>query len=528
MVLSGRKAGGTAALCRPEPTTTHPVPEIRMNQWAEGYVSDIDYAYAYFPELNPLNMRLAFLNAGLEYPELGAACELGFGQGMSLNLHAAATTVAWHGTDFNASQASFARNLAAISGSGAKVRDDSFAEFAHNPDLPDFDFVGLHGVWSWISDENRAVIVDFLRRKLKLGGVVYISYNTLPAWGPVMPLRQLMTQHTRVFGAEGQGTAGRIDQALEFVDRLVAADPAYFRVNPQLVERFEEMKTQSRLYLAHEYFNRDWQPIDFPSMAGWLDGAKLSYACPASYMDHLIARTLAPAQQALLNDIHDPVFREGVYDFIVNRQFRKDYWIKGPRSLSSPERMERLRSLRVMLQPQPLPVPSVMGYENILEILAENRPMSLGQLEQALAPKGVHFGLILQAAIYLSGSGHLAAVQDEASVAQASKRVQKLNAHLLGLARYSDSIGQLANPTTGGGVEVDHVQKLFLLQLGQGGQQPAELAQFAWQTLQALGRPVLKAGAPLAGAEESLAELTERAARFLAEQLPLLQALHVV
>jgi len=44
--------------------------------------------------------------------------------------------------------------------------------------LPDFDYIGLHGIWSWISDENRQVIVDFIRKKLKVGGVLYISYNT--------------------------------------------------------------------------------------------------------------------------------------------------------------------------------------------------------------------------------------------------------------------------------------------------------------------------------------------------------------
>lgn len=42
-------------------------------------------------------------------PEVGSACELGFGQGMSANLHAAASVVQWSGTDFNPAQAAFAR-----------------------------------------------------------------------------------------------------------------------------------------------------------------------------------------------------------------------------------------------------------------------------------------------------------------------------------------------------------------------------------------------------------------------------------
>jgi len=57
------------------------------------------------------------------------------------------------------------------------------------------------------------------------------------------------------------------------------------------------MKSGKRGYLAHEYFNRDWQPMEFSAMAAWLDSAKLSYACPAGYMDHLLARTLTPPRR---------------------------------------------------------------------------------------------------------------------------------------------------------------------------------------------------------------------------------------
>ena len=36
-------------------------------------------------------VKLAFLNAGLALPATGTACELGFGQGVSANIHAAAS-----------------------------------------------------------------------------------------------------------------------------------------------------------------------------------------------------------------------------------------------------------------------------------------------------------------------------------------------------------------------------------------------------------------------------------------------------
>ena len=142
-----------------------------MSDWTAGYVADIGYTYGYYAELNPLRIRLALLNAGFAVPRVLNACELGFGQGVSVNMHAAASDVAWHGTDFNPAQAGFARELATVSGVNARLTDDAFAEYAKRDDLPNFDYIGLHGIWSWISDENRHVIVDFIRRKLNVGGV---------------------------------------------------------------------------------------------------------------------------------------------------------------------------------------------------------------------------------------------------------------------------------------------------------------------------------------------------------------------
>ena len=320
-----------------------------MSDWTEGYVADIEYTYGHYAELNPLRIKLAFLDQGLVFPEIGTACELGYGQGLSTNLHAAASVVQWYGTDFNPSQAGFAQELAAASDTGAKLYDEAFDEFADRQDLPEFDYIALHGIWSWISDDNRQVIVDFIRKKLKVGGVLYISYNTLPGWGAFVPMRHLMAQHAELLGAKGQGIVNRIDGTLEFTEKLLAANPSFTRLNPHVVERLKTVNGQNRHYLAHEYFNRDWQPMHFSSMAELLQSAKLQYACSAHYMDHVDAINLTPDQQEFLKSISDPVFRESVRDFMVNQAFRRDYWVKGVRKLNPLQRAESLLRQRVIL-----------------------------------------------------------------------------------------------------------------------------------------------------------------------------------
>ena len=223
------------------------------NDWTSGYVTDIGYIHGYYSELNPLSLKLAFLNAGIKPPVIGHACELGFGQGLSTNVHAAASMVSWHGNDFNPAQTGYARELAGASKANVTLVDDTFADFIQRTDLPKFDFIGLHGIWSWVSDENRSNIVEFIRKNLNVGGVVYVSYNTLPGWGAFAPVRYLMTEHAELIGANGQNIIGRIDEALEFTEKLLSCNPVFAQANPLAVERVRKLKQQSRHYLAHEY-----------------------------------------------------------------------------------------------------------------------------------------------------------------------------------------------------------------------------------------------------------------------------------
>jgi SAM-dependent methyltransferase len=510
-----------------------------MSDWSAGYVSDIGYTFGYYTELNPLRARLAFLNAGLALPEFSTACELGFGQGLSANIHSAASTTNWLGTDFNPAQAAFAQELAAACGSGARLHDEAFADFSNRTDVPEFDFIGLHGIWSWISDENRAVIVDFLRRKLKVGGVLYISYNTLPGWAAFAPMRHLMTEHADIIGAEGHGIVSRINGALGFAEKLLATNPIYARANPQIAERIKKIKEQNRHYLAHEYFNRDWHPMHFATMADWLEPAKLTYACSAHYLDHVDAINLSADQQSFLKEIPDAMFRESVRDFMVNQQFRKDYWVKGARGLSPLEQAEGVRAQRLALvchRPDvSLKVTGSLGeasmseavYKPILDFLSDHKPKTVGQIEQALQGKDVNFAQLRQAVMLLCGAGQLAAVQDDAAIARSKKSTEKLNAYLMDKARGSNDISFLASPVIGGGVAASRFQQLFLLAMRNGRKQPGEWAQFAWQVLSSQGQKLVKEGKALETAEENLAELTAQARLFAEKQLPILSALQV-
>ena len=510
-----------------------------MRDWTDGYIADIDYTYGYSVELNPLRTALPFLNAGLAPPKIETACELGFGQGVSVNFHAATSDIQWFGTDFNPSQAAFAQSMAAAAGSNARLFDQSFAEFCARADLPDFDYIGLHGIWSWVSDENRTIIVDFIRRKLKVGGVLYVSYNTQPGWAAMVPVRHLLTEHAEVMAAPGRGLIARIDAALEFAENLWALNPRFAQAHPNLADFLRQMKGQNRHYLAHEYFNRDWRPIPFAEMAEWLEPAKVSYACSAGYLDHIEGLNLTREQQQFLSEIPDPMFRQTVRDFLVNQQFRRDYWVKGATRLSPLRQGEMLRRQAVILTTSAnefaAKVTGALGEADIsnslarplIDLLADHRPRTIGEIEIALGGQGVTIAQIYEMVMILAGKGDLAPVQSEEAQAAARGPSERLNRFLMDRARGGNELQLLASPITAGGSLISRFHLLFLLARLDGAKTPTEWADGAWQSLSVSGLRLMKNDRALETPEENRAELAAQAAEFAEKRLPILQALQI-
>jgi SAM-dependent methyltransferase len=511
-----------------------------MAEWTSGYIANIGYTYGYYNELNPQRAKLAFLYAGLVPPtEGGVHCELGFGQGISTNIHAAASGSTWYANDFNPAQVSFANSLVESSGASAFLTDESFVEFSERRDMPNFDSIGLHGIWSWISDENRAVVVDFIRRKLKVGGLLYISYNTLPGWTNFQPMRHLMAEHAAILGASGNGIVKNIESSLDFAQKLLDTKPKYLNANPQVAERFNNIKGMDRNYLAHEYFNRDWQPMHFSTLAKWLRPAKVQYACSAGLMDNLETINLSKEQIKLMKEVEDIEFKETLRDYCINQQFRRDYWIKGRRNIKSQQRRDMLRSLKVMLIiPQEEVILKTVGpqgeislnqeiYEPILKCLNNHKPKLIYQIEDEIKSKNIQLENLFEAVYLLVSLNFLALVQEDEKIKPAKILTDKLNRYLIEKAAIDGELSYLASPVIGSGVIVGRFQQLFLLAQFKGYKKSTEWANFAWEILKSQDQRILFKGKPLETIEENLSELLNQATYFEKLRMPILRSLDI-
>ncbi|MFZ4072086.1 MAG: methyltransferase regulatory domain-containing protein [Caulobacterales bacterium] len=504
--------------------------------WANGYVTDIGYLNGYISELNPVRMPLPLLQAGIMPPEVNTACELGFGQGFSLAVHASASKTQWWGADINPTHAANAASLIAAGGGAAATSDASFADFCTRKDLPDFDFIGLHGVWSWIDAGNKAIITEFIRTKLKVGGVLYVSYNTFPGWNTMAPIRQIMAEHQKALSPSGAGRLARVDAAMIFAEKLLATNPDYVRNAPLVGERFSTMQKMDRRYLAHEFFNADWAPCYFAAMAQSLGAAKLTYAGSCHSIDHVDAMNHTPEQIAFLQSIPDPILRQSVRDVMVNQQFRRDYWIKGPRRLDATGREAALMDLEfVLLRPAAqAPLKAVGGrgevtlrtelFRAVPEAMADHAPVSARTIFERVRDKNLSWRAVQEALFLLASNGAITLAQRP----QARRDVRGFNAHVMNLSRSRDSYSFLASPVSGGAVPVGRLQQLLLIARAAGCGSHVAMAQTVQAMLAAQGERVAFDASGTAGtAQDERAQLIRLAAALEAE-LPLLQALGVV
>src|SRR5262249_55081392 len=297
-----------------------------------------------------------------------------------------------------------------------QFREAGFDELLEDGSVPDFDIVCLHGVYSWISPANRQAIVGLVRRRLKSGGLFYISYDAMPGWAGIAPLRPLMVQQYAPSGHASSETG--LARALAFADQLKELGAQFFRVYPHVSTQLDRLRRLPRSYLAHELLTRDWQAFSFADVAIELAEAKLTYLGSAHLTDHVDRVNFTEEQQRFLRDIADPLLNETTRDTLVNRQFRRDIFVKGARAMSAPEARERWLDTRFALSAPAAEIgitfETTLGklqvrpdmYRPVVELL-DRGPLSLRELLAGPAAASLEWSGLLDAIKVLVGHGEL-------------------------------------------------------------------------------------------------------------------------
>jgi len=500
--------------------------------WSEGYVVDIDYTRGYFRELSPAQLRFVTLLGGVDASQAAPYTyyELGCGNGYSTALHAAANLQGrFCGVDFNPTHIHNARKLAQDAGIGnVRFLEKSFAELLQT-DLEDADFITLHGVWSWIGGEHRQQVLEFIRRRLKPGGIVYLSYNCLPGLAQVAPLQRLLFEHANL------GAGDRIEKvrrSMEFAARLLKAEARFFTANPLATARLADMARHDPHYLAHEYHNANWSPSYHADVARELSGAKLAYAGSAALVDNFEQFVLKPEMAKIVGGIPDRALAETVKDFARNQVFRKDVFTRGAPKAAPPQLDATLAGTRfTLIRPRsscrlqaPTPIGEVTleteAYAPVLDTLAR-APMTFVELSRAPECAGLDRARLRQALFGMSALGNILPALPAEGADARRESTDRFNTAVLNAPTTGAMDTYLASPVLGAGVAVNLIDRIFLgATKGEG-----EAIARAHAAIATGGLKLRKAGQVLESDADIEAHIQDRAQFFFSEFLPFLRLL---
>lgn len=301
-----------------------------MSRSLAGYVSDVAYVRHFIDELVPARLRLAAATGGVTPPP-GADfdyCEIGCAHGDTTAALAAAHPEArFLGIDIVSEHIASAKKLArdgALDNVGFLEND---FEALIEEDIGEFDVIGAHGVLSWVSPEKRRALGRFAQAKLKPGGLFFVSYNAMPGWSGVEPLRQLLL--SPLGGAPDAPTMERAKRGLAFAQTMASAGAEYFVRNPSASDMLATMTRVGLPYVVHEYLHEHWSPMYFARVAWELGEHDLHFAGVVPLHQNFRDTAVPEALEKVFADATDRLTFESLKDFAINEFFRRDVYVKG-------------------------------------------------------------------------------------------------------------------------------------------------------------------------------------------------------
>jgi SAM-dependent methyltransferase len=505
-------------------------------EWTAGYASDVEYTAGFYPEQSPAHLNQTCILNGFEPVDITKPFtyfELGFGRGVTVTTLAAANPNGlFYATDFNPAHVAGARQLADSAAlANLVLLENSFEELARGevPGLPQFDFITLHGIYTWVTRDNQAHIAAFIRRCLKPGGIVYLSYNAMPGWAGTMPLQRLIVDHA---AQHPQRSDVQVKTAVDYLASLAETGRGYFANNTQVKDRIESLKKASANYLVHEYMHRHWKPMYHADVACDLGEAKLEFVGSAEQILAFPPLYMAPEQVAMLLDIPDRSMRETVKDFLLNTPFRKDVFVRGPRRMPATRQLEWLQKTGIALTGTAEAVKPAfrLGNQQIvakpemfdaaMERLNQG-PVSFAEICALPVMRDQHITSIVQFVTLLTAA-NAATVYFADRESCPTDAAHRLNRVVAECVRHSDEVQCLAAPLLGSGIITSMFDRIALGGLFAGidaGDTTAH-ARRAWQILRSQGRYMRKDGEAVVDEETNLVLLKEALDKPLRQKLP--------
>jgi hypothetical protein len=339
------------------------------------------------------------------------------------------------------------------------------------------------------------MILAFVRKFLKPGGAVLVTYNARPGWNRLDPFRRIFREATR---GRNMNVKARFDAARDIYAKLLEAKaPALMAsgVTPAAITEIERIPLE---VVAADYANDFADPLYATEVFSDFAAIDCAFAGPIEMMESANVLMAREPFKSAMERMPNASGRELAKDLLCDTRFRRDVFVRGGRRMAADNRAMVMSGLAFVLeQPAALTryeakVPyGEMRFDNphaqALVAALETAPRTLGELIADAMARGVEADSIVGNVHALLVSGQIRPVYR--ATPEAEKSAHALRAAIRDRAGTPDAIGFL--PTAHGtAFAVPVPDQIFL---GLPRNMPAdEMARTAAQKLPPMGDVIVQ------------------------------------
>lgn len=290
----------------------------------------LPYQSKAFPQSQParLGAIARLFGVGVAPLKNARVLELGCASGGNIIPHAARYPEAkFVGVDLARTQVAAGRaRIAKLGLTNIEIRCQSFTEIGE--ELGSFDYIICHGVYSWVPAAVQEAIFQIVRARLSPVGVACISYNVLPGWRMLQPLRDAFMLEI----PDQVDSLARVAKARELLGFLKTASPDKGPYGDMLRNWADRLASLPDDYIAHEFLEETNQPSTVRDFAAGASRNGLGFLAecdlPAMILENYGTEV---AQQVRTRAGNDLVESEQYLDLMSGRTFRQSILIGAER-----------------------------------------------------------------------------------------------------------------------------------------------------------------------------------------------------